>query len=1099
MPPVILAIAAVLLPVITGIGVGAVTASIVAVSIASLIVVAGTGLVIWGVGTLLSSAAGALGPNGTGVQLSAAIDPLAPWNVVYGYTRVGGNVIFRNAFGDNDKYLDIVIILACHPSESVDWLLFDNQKIQMPRLGDSDFHTTPNGWATASFTPLQQTILIPSTSDITRTNNVVTVVLNHDIPLLEIGDQINISGVHPVNLLFNGRFPVTNVIHTPGSPGAVTFSYLCGGPAVPGSGTVVDSGQVFTAWQDYQRKIYMEVMLGSQTLGETFQGMLTGTPYDGDWTNLQQNTSNPWNSTCSLLGKTCVFLRLHYSDTYFGSGLPQIAFLLHGKNDILDPRTSPPSRGYSNNSALCIADYLSNTTWGYKASYGTEIPSPQLISAANICDEQVILAEPVSSPPATESRYSCDGSFPLSITRGQILGNLLTSCAGRLTDIGGQFSIYPGAWQGISATLTGSDLLGMLVDRFQWRATTSILNLVNGVKGTYIAPFNNWSPSDFPRYAQDVYHGYSWGSAPLHDANLDADGGDRRWLDVQLPFTTSPSRAQRIAKIELLRRRNQGTGTFPLNMKGYPFVSMDVLAVDLPFFGWSGKTLEILLNRLKLSTPTDGSAPSLFVEIDVQETDSSIYSWSIGEELSPQGYQQAIVPDVRTPSQPTDFLGSSSNSNIYLTWTPPADAFVLQGGHIEIEYQLVASPEGLWISLAKMDPTIAKAEIDNLLGGSSYNVQIRSVNAAGVPSDWLIVTPSDSSPLTQGPILVNAPIPPGSLTYTPSLLQFGVLTVENVLVAAGGILEGIDWYLTIVDELTSDVFVTTNSSCSNSTDPLTIGVTGNPSRTTDALTLDFAIGQWILWNDTGSFEIGLLTNITGSWPNLTFTIQRHYPGEAIGKSTFEAPMTSHSSGIQLFIIQVRRFLLNSQTGAFNGAIPPTRFDMPIPAVCVCAVVAAPYNGAYGTWVTYNCATATIPGIRTCVGGDFVFPLVPGTLTANPGTNVAAAPGFQVPFKMPLRVNLAYLSTAPTGASVKVNVRVSHDGGTTWNLIEQLVISAGSTTNWPGIDPPGGRQAPYDASLKWPFLVLGAGDILNQSIEQAGSTIHGSDLQTKVDT
>jgi hypothetical protein len=34
----------------------------------------------------------------------------------------------------------------------------------------------------------------------------------------------------------------------------------------------------------------------------------------------------------------------------------------------------------------------------------------------------------------------------------------------------------------------------------------------------------------------------------------------------------------------------------------------------------------------------------LGTQIDLQETDPSVYDWSISEELSPEGYQQAAMP-----------------------------------------------------------------------------------------------------------------------------------------------------------------------------------------------------------------------------------------------------------------------------------------------------------------------------------------------------------------------------------------------------------------------------------------------------------------------
>ena len=184
---------------------------------------------------------------------------------------------------------------------------------------------------------------------------------------------------------------------------------------------------------------------------------------------------------------------------------------------------------------------------------------------------------------------------------------------------------------------------------FRWRSKVSVRDLYNGVKGTFISPANKWQSSDIPPYAQDTIHGYASGS-PLYpdgDANLAADGGDRRWLDIQLPFTISVSAAQRLCKIELMRRRQQGTGTFSFDLALYQATALDVILMTLPFFGWTNKLLEIGAHRFTLNEVTSegGTAVTLLgTEIDVQETDPSVYDWSTTEELSLQGYQQASMP-----------------------------------------------------------------------------------------------------------------------------------------------------------------------------------------------------------------------------------------------------------------------------------------------------------------------------------------------------------------------------------------------------------------------------------------------------------------------
>jgi hypothetical protein len=401
---------------------------------------AGIGMVITGIGTLLQK--GPLAGTSTATR-----NPIAPWNVVYGRAKVGGTMVYFGYFGENEKYLDLVIVLACHPCRNVDALLFDGQRIQIDPASGS------------SFTPLEQTADI---FHISRTNDVVTVVLHANIPLLEAGDDVIIQNITGDSTL-NGRYPVLQVIsQVVGGPGSITFSYVCGGAAA----SVDGQGQVLTTWPDYRAKVHMEVLLGNHTA--TFPGMITGTPYDGDAGNLVENDNNPWTAEHKLLGKTAVFLRLHYNDEVFANGIPAITFHISGKSNILDPRTSPVTIDYTENPALCIADYLAQPVWGFRAAYGVAIPTAELIAAANLCDEPVTLAVG-----GTEPRYTLNGGFPLTMKRGEVLQNLLTSCGGRLTYSGGQFVIHPAGWPGVALELDPgvTDTAG-----FQWTPRRSIHN-----------------------------------------------------------------------------------------------------------------------------------------------------------------------------------------------------------------------------------------------------------------------------------------------------------------------------------------------------------------------------------------------------------------------------------------------------------------------------------------------------------------------------------------------------------------------------------------------------------------------------------------------
>jgi hypothetical protein len=326
------------------------------------------------------------------------------------------------------------------------------------------------------------------------------------------------------------------------------------------------------------------------------------------------------------------------------------------------------------------------------------------------------------------------------------------------------------------------------------------------------------------------------------------------------------------------------------------------------------------------------------------------------------------------------------------------------------------------------------------------------------------------------------------LTFTAAVKNAGWITADNIALSIPGSypLTGINFYVVYVDELTADCYATTTDAVdSGATDPLTLTVIPNPGQTSD---LAFVVGDWIVWNDAGKFEIGQLTVKAGD----VWTIQRHYPGELAGCSTFEAPLAAHDAGIRLFKGQVRQFLSNAKTLEFTRpGDGVARFDMALPSACVVAIVAAPFTDTwYGTWVNVNCASETVPGLRTCVGGEFSFQT--DRVYGDPGTLVAKN-NFSVDLTQPQRVNFCYTPEAIAADDLVVNVRVTSDGGATWTTLETLTIAVGETNSWPGESPPAGQQTPYSGT--WPFRIFTAGERLNFTIESGATEA----LTVKLDT
>src|SRR5215472_3198265 len=337
---------------------------------------------------IMSGIADALKKNQGGLAV-AVTTPIGAHGYVYGEQKVGGVEIFlqsNNSQGtSNNKELHRVYVLACHPCNLTSWQLRIDGRQVLVRPS-----STGAGWD--SYPPAQ---ISAGISSMTRdANGVVTVHLSADVPGQD-GNSIQITYAN--DNTFNGVWIVTQ----PNKTDPRTYTFICGG--VP---TTTSGGQFSTLYSNYKDKIHIELLDG--THAATFPGLLAS------------NTS--WKASDKGLGRTLAYVRMGYDDSVFPSSIPNVSFVIRGKKDILDPRTG--TRIYTNNAALCIADYLAMpaTKGGFGLTIGTDIPTAQLSAAANICDELVPLAAG-----GTVKRYTCNTFFQLNATRGSILQQMLTS------------------------------------------------------------------------------------------------------------------------------------------------------------------------------------------------------------------------------------------------------------------------------------------------------------------------------------------------------------------------------------------------------------------------------------------------------------------------------------------------------------------------------------------------------------------------------------------------------------------------------------------------------------------------------------------------
>jgi hypothetical protein len=343
---------------------------------------------------------------------------------------------------------------------------------------------------------------------------------------------------------------------------------------------------------------------------------------------------------------------------------------------------------FSQNPVLCVLDYLVNRSFG-RAAPESVLDLPQIIAAANTCDEQVELTEVtenftvqvlagaadvftrsttfslntggivrVSSDGAlpapllantdyyyinlgvkpefalastlddavrhvaidiadtgsgthtitrkSQVRYTCNGAFTIDAQPIDILGDMLTSCAGTIVAVQGKFNIFVAEPSPVVHTLGVEDLRGTL----SIEADPDRQAIFNGVVGTFISPDNFWQAANFP---------------PVSRSQFVIDDGAEINRDIELRFTNDVTEAQRISTIHLLQSRVGMVVLAPTNLTAMLVKPWDVIAFNNTVAGWASKEFRVMGWQL---TPV---GKGMGLDLDLQEYDGDVFSWQRGD------------------------------------------------------------------------------------------------------------------------------------------------------------------------------------------------------------------------------------------------------------------------------------------------------------------------------------------------------------------------------------------------------------------------------------------------------------------------------------
>ena len=431
-------------------------------------------------------------------------------------------------------------------------------------------------------------------------------------------------------------------------------------------------------------------------------------------------------STDKFLDCAYVYMQMVFDPEKFGGGMPNISFVVKGKK-VFDPRsgetawTDSGNKPIGTNPALCIRDYLTNTTYGLKA-LSSEINDTTnlggVAAAANACEVDVTLAD--GSTP--EDKYTANGFTNFSASGNGVIEGLLSSMAGKLSYTNGQFNIFAGTTQTPSLTITDDNLLAPV----QITTNAGTGELYNTVKPIYIDSTNNFIAADAPVFQDSTFLTQDTPNGVANDKPNYV-----KQMEKQLPFTVTHTMAQRIGRLALKNQRFATTISCLVDMSFMKLQPADWVYVTNDRLSFNQKVFEVI--SVNMEVMQSDETPMLGVRLNLKEADNSIFAFATSDYQTPIVAGSDLPTGAFTLSPPTNLSIATDTTNVDVfsttsvtaSWNNAASPFIIG---TEVQYKK-ASASDFTTSFAAQGET--KQQITGLEIGIAYNFRIRHLGING--------------------------------------------------------------------------------------------------------------------------------------------------------------------------------------------------------------------------------------------------------------------------------------------------------------------------------------------------------------------------------
>ena len=403
-------------------------------------------------------------------------------------------------------------------------------------------------------------------------------------------------------------------------------------------------------------------------------------------------------------GIAYLYVRLDWDGNVFTTGTPNITAMVKGKK-VYDPRSN--TTAWTDNAALCIRDYLEQPFGLNSIQSPSSLGSSDWVTGANVSDTLV-----TRKNGSKEKRYTLNGVVSTANTPRANLQNMLTSCGGTLFWGQGQWQFKAGYFPSGPYVSFNADDLRSGIDLV---TKNSRKENFNAVTGTFLDKEQDYIEVDYPKIKSSVF--------------LQRDNNQTNVLDMSLPYTTSSSAAQRLAKMAMFRSREEITINADFGLKAAKVKVGDVIQFTFDRYGFNNKYFEVV----SWKPVTDNG--ELKINLILKETSAAAYDWNAEEKdilgnntNLPDPTSGLDITNLSVTNRQTLQSDGSLLGEVVLSWDAADSAFV-----DKYVVQWKKSVDTSWSATETHEISLV---IPSIKSGVPHDYRVKAVNFAGFSGPW---------------------------------------------------------------------------------------------------------------------------------------------------------------------------------------------------------------------------------------------------------------------------------------------------------------------------------------------------------------------------